>query len=95
MSPPRFSTSISLGNVLTVVVFMIGGIFAYADTQSQVRENSNRLGVVVQATADQEVRLRSAETQIARGDERMSSILTLLGRIDARLERIERTRGAE
>lgn len=37
-----------------------------------------------------EARMRSAETAWARTDEKTANILTLLARIDARLERIER-----
>ncbi|MGI3163065.1 hypothetical protein [Pseudooceanicola sp. 200-1SW] len=55
-----------------------------AAAQSDLAEAETRI-------ASLEAETRSMGNQLARADERFSSILGLLARIDARLERIERT----
>lgn len=50
------------------------------------------MSAISQTQTEQGARIRSNETGIARQDERMALILSTLGRIDSRLERMERQR---
>lgn len=59
------------------------------DLDARERDLRAELDAVRQQARERGSRLRAAEQEIARGEERLSNILTLLGRIDNRLERIE------
>jgi len=89
MTKPTFNSQISLGNVLTLVGLLGAGLLAFAQVQGLASRNAAAVSALEIQADEHESRLRVAETEIARGDERLSSILTLLSRIDARLERIE------
>lgn len=86
---PVYTRQISFGNILQILALVIGlgaGWFAM-DHRSQTNTEQ-----VIKARAELEeieVRLREVERDQARADERYSNMLTLLARIDARLERIE------
>ena len=56
----------------------------------QVEAHSPRATALERELAELEARMRASETSAARLDEKSANILTLLERIDARLERIER-----
>jgi hypothetical protein len=61
----------------------------------QVEAASPRAAVLERELVELEARMRTAETAAARTEEKTANILTLLERIDARLERIERNGGYE
>lgn len=97
---PTFSWQISFGNLVQLAVLLVGITAGWVIIDG--RSQSNQRGVdeikalVVQMgdrqetyQRDTDVRLRFLESQWVRSDERNTSILTLLGRVDARLERIE------
>lgn len=94
---PRFTSTISLGNVIQILALVVGGVGAYYALDARAAGNERQLIEVRDALRAErekrlgfEVRLREVETNQARADERMTNILQLLTRIDARLERIER-----
>jgi outer membrane murein-binding lipoprotein Lpp len=96
---PRFSPQISLGNVIQIGLLVVGMAVGWTQLQSAVDGNTRAidgLGQVVEARrlrADaMEARVRALENEAARADERFSNILTMLARIDSKLERIERGR---
>lgn len=102
MSPrtPAFPWSISLGNVLQILITtaVVAGAFYTVDQRSQTnareieREAEQRAELRDQVSRDivaLEGRVRSLEQSFARSDERLANILTLLGRIDNRLEKFE------
>lgn len=89
MTRPQYSPTINLGHLLQIgslIVAVTGGYF-----MMDARTEANRMEITkLQASRQQdEVRIRTLETNAARSDERLQSILGLLNRIDARLERIE------
>lgn len=89
MTRPSYSPQISLGNILTFAAMIVAGGIAFGVVQSRTAGNAediDRIEALVQA---QEMRIRVNENNVARGDERLTSIFQLLSRIDARLERIE------
>jgi hypothetical protein len=89
MTRPSFNTSISLGNILTLVPLLVAGAVAWAQVQGMAASNERSIAALRADVTRQESRLRATEMSSARTDERLSSILGLLTRIDARLERIE------
>lgn len=90
---PAFPWSISLGNVIQILVttVMVAGAFYTVSQRSQTNADNNAR--LQNELATLESRLRSLETEFARNDERLTNILTILGRIDNRLERIEDRNG--
>lgn len=93
---PFFSRQISVGNVLQIGVMIIGLTVGWItmDLRSQGNHQAlSEIGVDMQDLQEDldtlDVRLRNVETEQARADERFGSILAILSRIDARLERIE------
>ncbi|MCA1337348.1 hypothetical protein [Pseudooceanicola marinus] len=95
---PEFTRNISFGNVLVLVGMIVTGTATFvavdARTQANAAEIARSVAEIDEAAlrvADLERRTRALENELARADERFSSILGLLSRIDARLERIERT----
>lgn len=90
MARPTFTTSISLGNVLTLVALMAAGVAAFSTMQGQVNVNQKAIEAIKVEAIAARSRLRAVELDTARSEERLTSIHSLLSRIDARLERIER-----
>lgn len=86
---PTFSRNISLGNLIQILVVCVG--FAAAWFAMDLRSQANTSEIVAARLELKEIeeRLRNVENDQARSDERYNNLLTLLSRIDARLERIE------
>lgn len=78
-----------MGNVIQIVMLIIAAAVGWATFDARISANETAIREGTMQRAAYEVRLRTVETNYARTDERLSSILSLLGRIDARLERIE------
>lgn len=94
----------SVGNLVTIVVLIATTSGAWYSTQHQVVANkdaTNALAASIRSESEArskadsalEVRVRPLELQAARSDERFNSVLQVLGRIEARLERMERGGG--
>ena len=89
MTRPTFTSSISLGNVLTIAALLVAGVAAFVRVEGQTQENARAILAVQSEVAKHDDRIRAAELGAARGEERLASIHTILARIDGRLERIE------
>lgn len=89
MQRPQFQGTISLGQAVQIGVLLIGIGSGYALIQEQAKSNAELLKQATTERGQLEVRVRSVENELARVDERYSSIMTYLSRIDGRLERIE------
>lgn len=87
---PVFTWQFSLGNAIQIITLIGGLAVVYASLDARSKTNAEATLANRQAIAAQEVRMRTLEQNYARTDERLTSILSLLGRIDGRLERIER-----
>ncbi len=87
---PEFTSTISWGQMIQVIVLLLGFASTFAVMQYRTSAAYEALSEAQDDRAKIEIRLRAVETQQARADERFSSIMSLLGRIDSRLERIER-----
>ncbi len=72
---------------------VVGGIY-FGTTVTTLEQSLQSLDdrVIVQRNASEarETRLRALENNLSKSEERVANILSLLSRIDARLERIER-----
>lgn len=89
MTRPTFTSSISLGNVLTIAALLVAGVAAFVRVEGQTQENARVIADMQSEVAKHDDRIRAAELNAARGEERLASIHTILARIDGRLERIE------
>ena len=94
---PTFTDTFSFGNAIQIFVILVAAAGGWFQLQAQANSTEKSTAALVEATRDAttarqalEVRVRALETQVARSDERFSSILGYLSRIDTRLERIER-----
>lgn len=94
--PPLFSRQISVGNVLQIGIMIVGLTIGWITMDLRSQGNQEALVTISGDVADLQTdidsldaRLRNVETEQARADERFGSILAILSRIDARLERIE------
>jgi TolA-binding protein len=100
---PRVDQSISLGSIINLAALLTTIAVAWgvmsersaatskdisALSESLDQESENRR---TQATA-LESRIRAVESSLARAEERNNAVLQVLGRIEARLERIEQGR---
>lgn len=89
--PTEFKKQISLGNIIQIGVMLVGGALAFAALDARTANNTEKIAGLSQSAEALEGRVRLLETNLARADERFASIINLLARIDARLERIERS----
>ena len=86
---PQFTATISLGNALQIAILLVGLGVGWMTIKAQGEANSSALATAAQDRSNMEIRIRALENQSARADERFTSILGYLSRIDTRLERIE------
>ena len=100
MTTPKIDNRISLGNILTfagIVVAVAVGWGVMRERGEATRENMTELRETLRqevstrrdAQAELESRVRTVESNLARAEERNNAVLQVLGRIEARLERIE------
>lgn len=88
MAPPKLTYSWSIGNIIQIAILLIGGGAWYATVDGKITALEKSVTANTQRGDGYEVRLRSVETNYARSDQRLISIEALLGRMDAKLERI-------
>lgn len=100
MTGPKIENRLSVGNIINLVA-LVGAIAVgwgvMSERGEQTREQmsdirstlSQEVAVRRDAQASLEARIRALESSQARADERFNSVLQVLGRIEARLERIE------
>jgi hypothetical protein len=86
---PIFTRQFSFGNAVQIGVLLVSLAVVYATLDARSKANTEATLANRQAIAAQELRMRALEQNFARTDERLSSILTLVTRIDAKLERLE------
>lgn len=100
MTIPKPDPKISYGSILNFLAIAVAVAVAWG-VMSERGENTREQMTQISATLTQEVaarreginalesRIRMLESSQARADERFNSVLQVLGRIEARLERIE------
>ena len=86
---PRYANWISAGNILTILFGVITATGMYFTLNAQAATNARDILEIKQDLKEAESQIRDLETEQARSDERFSSILGLLEKIDTRLARIE------
>ena len=89
MTRPFFTSQITIGNIIQVVVLVVGLSAGWVSIKAQAEGTHDALGREVARGMEREVRIRELENNAARADERYNSIMGLLQSIDRRLERIE------
>lgn len=97
---PRIERTIQLGSVINIVSMLAVAGVAYGVLTTRVGNTEASLDKLSGAIASEAVtradsaksmdaRVRALEMSAARSDERFNSVLQVLGRIEARLERME------
>jgi hypothetical protein len=93
MTKPQFSMTFNLGHVVQIVTLIVAMTVGWVQMDARTSSNASRLDTVEDVVSAAEPRIRELERAATRSDERLNSILTLLSRIDSRLERIEARSG--
>jgi predicted nuclease with TOPRIM domain len=100
MTAPKIDPKVSLGNILNFLALLVAVAVGWG-MMSERGENTRQQLQELRETLTQEItarrsgnsaledRVRALENSQARADERFNSVLQVLGRIEARLERIE------
>jgi len=89
MARPQFAMTINLGHLLQITSLVIAATVGWVTMDARTTANAVRIAKVEAREGEHFQRLRAVENMQARNDERMTSILGYLSRIDARLERME------
>lgn len=100
MTRPTYKPEISLGTIIQIIVIVFTVGVAWTDMHNRTKVNADaitRADIYQREVAvryDRELQaakqqIRVLESSSARSEERYNAIYDLLGRIDARLERIE------
>ena len=100
MTKPQIENKMSIGNLLNLLALVVAVAVAWGvmsergeHTRTEMNDIKETLRQEVSTRRDGqgalEARIRALESSQARADERFNSVLQVLGRIEARLERIE------
>ena len=89
MTAPKLYNSISLGNLLTILAMAVAGLGGFFALDARSDENSRDIAEIeaVQSAAD--ARIRGLENSNIRSEERYTALISILSRIEARLQRME------
>lgn len=89
MTAPKFRFEWNLGTILQLVVVSAGAVAMFITLENQAKSNANDIDRNEVQLSQMQERVRTLEQSAIRNDERMQNMLSLLQRIDNRLERIE------
>ena len=100
MTKPQIENKMSIGNILNLMALAVAVAVAWGvmsergeSTRAELDDIKDTLRQEVSTRREGqgalEARIRALESSQARADERFNSVLQILGRIEARLERIE------
>ena len=100
MTKPQIENKMSIGNILNLLALIVAvavGWGVMRERGESTRENMTEIRETLrqevitrrEGQGALEARIRALESSQARADERFNSVLQVLGRIEARLERIE------
>ena len=100
MTKPQIENKMSIGNILNLLALVVAvavGWGVMRERGESTREHMTELRETLRQEVSTrregqvalEARIRALESSQARADERFNSVLQVLGRIEARLERIE------
>lgn len=89
LEPPHYENKVSFGSLIQIVVLVAGLASGWALIDARSRTTEERVGEQSTTLARALERVRFLESSNARNDERLSNIVGLLTKIDARLARIE------
>ena len=100
MTTPKLENKMSIGNILNLLALVVAVAVGWG-VMSERGESTREHMTELRETLRQEVstrregqgalesRMRAVESNLARAEERNNAVLQVLGRIEARLERIE------
>lgn len=95
MTALEIDKRISLGNVLVVCGMIVSMSMAWANLSSTSGKLAADIEVASAMARANEARVRALENQSARQDERLSSILASLVKIEKMMEQAQTARGKE
>lgn len=85
---PEFTPTISFGNVIQILVFVVGISGSYFMMSAQAAENARAIDTIIAYNSALEARIRKVEQDQVRSEEKFANILVVLGRIEVQLDRM-------
>jgi menaquinone-dependent protoporphyrinogen IX oxidase len=89
IKPPAITWTVSIGNLIPIVMLIIGGSLAYGDLRTQQNQNVQYIADLRGQATENRRSINVLDVARARDDERFTNILQFMARIDTRLDRIE------
>lgn len=89
MTGPSWKNEINLGGLIQIGILLVGLGGAWAAIRIESNATRENLSAAVARIGVAEAEIAGMRISIARQDERQASVLAILGRIEARLERLD------
>lgn len=89
MGNTEYKPQITLGNLIQIASMLVLVTIAFQALNGKATANAEAISKTTLELKAQDARLRALETATSRSDERLTNMIAILNKIDARLERIE------
>lgn len=89
MGNAEYKPQITLGNLIQIASMLVLVTIAFQALNGKATANAESISKTTLELKAQDARLRALETATSRSDERLTNMIAILNKIDARLERIE------
>jgi len=89
MGNAEYKPQITLGNLIQIASMLVLVAIAFQTLNGKTAANTEAISKTALELKAQDARLRAMETAASRSDERLTNMIVILNKIDARLERIE------
>lgn len=89
MGNTEYKPQITLGNLIQIASMLVLVTIAFQALNGKATANAEGISKTTLELKAQDARLRALETATSRSDERLTNMIAILNKIDARLERIE------
>lgn len=89
MGNAEYKPQITLGNLIKIASMLVLVAISFQALNGKTTANSEAISRTALELKAQDARLRALETAATRSDERLTNMIAILNKIDARLERIE------
>ncbi len=86
--PVRYVSTISAGNILTIIAALVAGATGWGTLQSDLQAQDNRLQAVEVTAAQREARIRAVEISQAGTSADVMSIQAGIARIERSLDKL-------
>ena len=89
MGNAEYKPQITLGNLIQIASMLVLAALAFQTVNGKATANTETITKTIAEIKAQDARILALETASTRNDERLTNMIVILNKIDARLERIE------